>query len=552
MRLISYFLLILLFSGLAFGQASDSQAWHTRDITKIKFNKDATKIISNSAGDGWLFLWDVRSGRLIWRNKTGFIQRGDEYYTLTSFAFSPEENFLASGSGNGTVALWDAKTGHLIWRTDAHTSNVTVLEFAPDGKSIISAATPEDGDDEVKVIGVEDGQIIKKLGGKPCTVIAISFTGGGKILRTGNLDGQITEWDLATGKPKSAELEKGCKLNRTYEWESSFSGDLSLSAQRTGEKEVTLSRTAKPIKVLEAAGYRIYSRFSDNGTKLIVSGYGGFTFYDLEKGTSRKIEEFSRTGSTIDLSSDGGWFAEGGSYGDPAIKITDVSTGESRFIGRKLSKETVPPFAPTPLEERLLAERRGKQAEIRTANALRDQRAIIDIQKLKQQVFITFEHFGDMIDPGEKRMLESDEPKESKISKPAEVANAVWLRLHNESALPLEIPTQSIYLPSKDCFFELKSGRKVFGLCDKREISIWHGLEDKKGKQLSYGFDFGSSSILLPGTSALFAIPRELLKDGKAIRFSFTFQNDTLYNKVGDYGEPVTLRFGETDLPKPK
>ena len=109
-----------------------------------------------------------------------------------------------------------------------------------------------------------------------------------------------------------------------------------------------------------------------------------------------------------------------------------------------------------------------------------------------------------------------------------------------------------MYLPSKNCFFELKSGRKVFGLCDKREISIWHGLEDKKGKQLSYGFDFGSSSILLPKTSALFAIPRELLKDGKAIRFSFTFQNDTVDNKVGDYGEPVTLRFGEKELPKPK
>jgi len=155
-----------------------------------------------------------------------------------------------------------------------------------------------------------------------------------------------------------------------------------------------------------------------------------------------------------------------------------------------------------------------------------------------------------MSDPGEKRMVESDEPKESKVSKPAEVANAVWLRLHNDSALPIKIPTQSMYLPNKNCFFEMSSGRKVFGLCDKREISIWHGLEDKKAKQLPYGFDFGSSSILLPKTSALFAIPRELLKDGKAIRFSFTFQNDTVDNKVDDYGEPILLRFGEKDLPK--
>ena len=552
MKLIFHFLSVLLFAGLTFGQSSDSQAWHTNDITEIKFSKDATKLISNSAGDGWLFLWDVQSGRLIWRNKTGFIQRGDEYYTLTSFAFSPDENSIASGSRNGTVALWDAKTGHLLWRTDAHTSNVTIVEFAPDGKSIISAATPEGGDDEVKMIAVENGQIIKKLEGKPCTVIAISFTDGGKTLRTGNLDGRVTEWELATRKSKRAEYERGCKLHRTYEWESSFSGDLTLSAQRTGEEQVTISKMAKPIKVLEAAGYRIYSRFSSDGTKLIVSGYGGFTFYDLEKGTSRKVEEFSRTGSTIDLSSDGRWFAEGGSYGDAAIKVTDISTGESRFIGKKSSKATVPPLVSSALEERLLAERRLKQGEINTANAARDQQAAVDSQKFKQQVFITFDHFGDMTDPGEKRMLESDEPKESKASKPAEVANAVWLRLHNDSALPIEIPTQSMYLPNKSCFFDMKSGRKVFGLCDKREISIWHGLEDKKGKQLPYGFDFGSSSILLPKTSALFAIPRELLKDGKAIRFSFTFQNDTVDNKVDDYGEPILLRFGEKDIPKTK
>jgi hypothetical protein len=552
MKLIVFFLSVFSFAGLAVAQSSDSQAWHTNDITKIKFDKEATKLISYSAGDGWLFSWDVQSGRLIWRNKTGFIQRGNEYYTLTSFAFSADENYIASGSGNGTVALWEAKTGHLVWRTDAHTSNVTVLEFAPDGKSIVSAATPEDGDDEVKIIGVENGQIIKKLEGKPCTVIAISFTESGKVLLTGNLDGQVTEWDLSTGKAKRAESEKGCRLHRAYEWESSYSGDLSLSAQRTGEKQVTISKMTKPIKVLDAAGYRIYSRFSADGTKLIVSGYAGFTLYDLEKGTSSKIEEFSRTGSTIDLSSDGRWFAEGGSYGDAAIKVTDVATGESRFIGKKSSKGTVPPLVPTALEERLLAERRVKQGEINTANAARDQQALVDTQKFQQQIFITFDHFGDMTDPGEKRMVESDEPNESKISRPAEVANAVWLRLHNDSALPIKIPTQSMYLPNKNCLVELKSGRKVFGLCDKREISIWHGLEDRKGKQLPYGFDFGSSSVLLPKTSVLFAIPRELLKDGKAIRFSFTFQNDTVDNKVDDYGKPILLRFGEKDLPKRK
>ena len=39
---------------------------------------------------------------------------------------------------------------------------VTIVEFSPNGKSIISAATPEGGDDEVKVIGVENVMSLRK------------------------------------------------------------------------------------------------------------------------------------------------------------------------------------------------------------------------------------------------------------------------------------------------------------------------------------------------------------------------------------------------------
>jgi hypothetical protein len=65
-----------------------------------------------------------------------------------------------------------------------------------------------------------------------------------------------------------------------------------------------------------------------------------------------------------------------------------------------------------------------------------------------------------------------------------------------------------------------------------------------------YGFDFGSSVRLLPGTSVLFGVDHEILQNGNAIRFSFTFQNLIDEKKIDDYGTPKLLKFRESDLPK--
>jgi len=61
----------------------------------------------------------------------------------------------------------------------------------------------------------------------------------------------------------------------------------------------------------------------------------------------------------------------------------------------------------------------------------------------------------------------------------------------------------------------------------------------------------GSSAILLPKTSVLFAVQREVLKNGNAIRFGFTFQKET-EKKVEDYGMDIILTFRESDLPQGK
>jgi hypothetical protein len=147
-------------------------------------------------------------------------------------------------------------------------------------------------------------------------------------------------------------------------------------------------------------------------------------------------------------------------------------------------------------------------------------------------------------------MVESGEPNKSKVKKSATDADSVWLRLHNNSPLPISVPTHSIYMANGKCSYEFSNGQKVTGLCDNAEISVWIGLENKEGKPLRFGFDFGSSVILLPKKSFLFDVPREVLENGNAIKFTFTFQKPIDEHKIGYYGNGLVLRFRESDLPK--
>jgi WD40 repeat protein len=88
-------LLILLFSaGVVDAQKTKWAPAHTRDVLAVKFSPDDTQLLSYSGGDGWLILWEVRSGYLIWRAKTELVQRATERSNLQEFFWSQDGQFI--------------------------------------------------------------------------------------------------------------------------------------------------------------------------------------------------------------------------------------------------------------------------------------------------------------------------------------------------------------------------------------------------------------------------------------------------------------------------
>jgi WD40 repeat protein len=412
---------------------------------------------------------------------------------IKSLAFSSDGSMFFSGSVDRIVRVWDTQRRTVLFSLEGHTSPVESLEPSSDNSTLISRS--------------ENEEIV---------------------------------WDLKIGV-KLSETRKAQRFENQRENVLSQSGTLALV--REYEKPFRLvdpltNRTIREFTFIDQLDNLIFA--PDEKHFLAKPWWSGWQLWSIDG--SKPIREFDIGYSPynrVAFHPNGRIFITGGEGQN--IFMFDLETGQRIWSLFEIDREEFDS---------------KKAAEVRRVTHIANEKerarlADIENQSYVKKVYLTFDHYGDMTPIGEQRIAETDTPNKSKVKKSVEEANAIWLRLHNDSPLPVSVPTQSMYLPDRKCFYEFSSGQKIFGLCNNREISVWLGLEDKDRQPLPFGLDFGSSAILLPGTSVLFAVPMDVLKEGRAIRFAVTFKKVIAGKEVGDYGNERVLRFRESDLPQP-
>jgi WD40 repeat protein len=310
------------------------QEGHKDIISAGAFSADGKLLASSSAKT--VKVWDVGSG-------TELRTLRFESYSVYALAFSADGKMLAGGTNNGPIILWDVQTGKELRTLKGHAGAVQVVDFSSDGKQLASGGESKEQEQEVKIWDVASGEELKSINGKslfgyailspdkkiqaipsmkdedrnirlistetgkeirkldvsPDTIVTpLCFSPDGGILASGDLDGKIKLWDVASGSSL-----------RTLAAHSDWVNSLALSPDGKVLASGTGDGTSAVINLWDVSG--------STGRRTLVGDVGGF-----------KSVVFSADGKTI----------VGGNTNN-TVQVWDAATGTQRL---KLKDESAP------------------------------------------------------------------------------------------------------------------------------------------------------------------------------------------------------------------
>ncbi|MEB3280368.1 MAG: WD40 repeat domain-containing serine/threonine-protein kinase [Lyngbya sp.] len=246
---------------------------HRSAVTSLAFSP-TEDILASGSQDQTLEIWQLERGKR-WYTLTGHTN------WVTSIAISPNGDILASGSRDRTIEIWDLKKGKRWYTLTGHQDGVEVVAFSPNGEVLASGSR----DHTIEIWDMKKGKRWYTLSGHSDRVYGLAFSPDGRMLASGSKDNTVRLWDLQ----KARELDR---LEDHSDWVRSVAfrsdGQQLASGSRDGMIKLwqpqgqrwTLQRT------LRADQSDVFSiAYSPNGQLLASGNQHGLDLWDVHNGT---------------------------------------------------------------------------------------------------------------------------------------------------------------------------------------------------------------------------------------------------------------------------
>jgi WD40 repeat protein len=160
---------------------------HTMAITGVAFLSNGEKVVSASS-DGTIRVWSI--------NGTLALDITTLKSRVSSFAVSPDGQYLLSSSQDGKIIIFRSIDGTVLGQITGHTTFVRSVLFLPDDSMLISSSW----DKSISVWKIVEGTKSKSLEGHSGEVQSLAISPDGKTIASAGWDDQIIIWDLQNMK----------------------------------------------------------------------------------------------------------------------------------------------------------------------------------------------------------------------------------------------------------------------------------------------------------------------------------------------------------------
>ena len=166
------------------------------DIWALAWSPDGKRIASACSAasiDKTVHVWNAKTGSGILRYNSSYGLMPN--FSVSSVAWSPKSDRIASTCGDKTIRLWDATNGKPISKFKMSSDWVYTIAWSPDGRYLALA----NGNSTAEILDPSTGRILLTYRGHHEGVRDIAWSPDGSRLATASNDTTVQIWDAANG-----------------------------------------------------------------------------------------------------------------------------------------------------------------------------------------------------------------------------------------------------------------------------------------------------------------------------------------------------------------